>query len=139
MIMKIPKGKLIKTGTHHSHTRKLFEKPIDQKKLKLLLKGSGIYGLYKGKKDNLRPYYIGLASEKRTIYRRLHDHLTDDLGNHWKYFRVWRIKRKDRYIKDLETLLLRVYKPKRNRQKGKISNIKKIDRELDHLEKEALR
>lgn len=85
-----------------------------RKELKGILKGkSGIYALYKGDKV----FYVGLAKE---LYWRTFHHLERDrMANRWDSFSVFIIKR-IKYLKDLETLVLRISKPKGNRVKGKL-------------------
>ena len=85
-----------------------------RKELKDILSGnSGIYALYK--KD--RVVYVGLATD---LYWRNFHHLTRDrLVGKWDSFSIFIIQRV-RYLKDLETLVLRISKPKYNKATGKL-------------------
>ena len=70
----------------------------------------GIYALYR--KDKL--YYVGLASNLRL---RLKHHLKDRHAGIWDRFSVY-LTLEDKNLKELESLALRITKPKGNRQKG---------------------
>jgi len=76
-------------------------------------RGRGIYVLYsKG-----RVYYIGLS--KRSLRGRLRRHaLRDRHKGKWNSFSFYRIG-KTKYIKDVESLLLRIFRPPGNRVVGK--------------------
>jgi hypothetical protein len=76
-------------------------------------RGRGIYVLYsKGK-----IYYIGLS--KRSLRGRLRRHaLRDRHKGKWDSFSFYRIG-KTKYIKDVESLLLRIIRPPGNRVVGK--------------------
>jgi hypothetical protein len=71
----------------------------------------GIYALYRGDKI----YYIGLA---RNLRSRLSHHLRDHHKESWDRFSVY-LTIGDSHLKELESLILRVVKPKGNKQKGK--------------------
>lgn len=71
----------------------------------------GVYSLYR--KNKL--YYVGLASNLRS---RLHHHLRDRHAQTWDSFSVY-LTIGDRHLQELETLVLRIVKPKGNLQKGK--------------------
>lgn len=87
---------------------------------------SGIYALYK----NNKPYYIGLA---KNLNGRILSHLERDrhVGK-WDKFSIYIIKRV-KYLKDLETLLLRVSKPKGNKLKGGIPKNYRLNRKLQKV------
>lgn len=69
---------------------------------------SGIYVLRKSRKI----YYVGLASSLRA---RLPDHLKDHHKRKWDEFDLYIIRKdKVKYLKELETLLIRVAKPSGN-------------------------
>ena len=76
-------------------------------------RGRGIYVLYsKG-----RVYYIGLS--KRSLRGRLRRHaLRDRHQGKWDTFSFYRIGG-TKYIKDIESLLLRIFKPEGNRLLGR--------------------
>lgn len=77
-------------------------------------------------------YYIGLS--KRSLRGRLRSHAQRDRHKgKWDSFSFYRID-KTRYIKDVESLLLRILKPKGNRVAGKFGrkyNLAKIIAKLD--------
>jgi hypothetical protein len=75
----------------------------------------GVYALYRRGKL----YYVGLARDLRW---RLNAHLKDRLAPHWDRFRVY-LTIGDKHLKELESLLLRVVKPKPsgNVQTGKFA------------------
>ncbi len=76
-------------------------------------RGKGIYILYKG--DNV--YYIGLS--KRSLRGRIRKHSTKDRHEgKWDKFSFYQIG-KTKYIKDVESLLLRVFRPKGNLVAGR--------------------
>ena len=76
-------------------------------------RGKGIYVLYS--KD--RVYYIGLS--KRSIRSRIRKHaLRDRHKRKWDTFSFYQIGR-TKYIKDIESLILRIIRPKGNRVGGR--------------------
>lgn len=78
-----------------------------------LIRGhAGIYALYHG--DAL--YYVGLATD---LMRRVRQHLKDHHQGKWDRFSVYLTSR-DEHIKPLESLLLRVFQPAGNSQRGKL-------------------
>jgi hypothetical protein len=74
----------------------------------------GVYALYR--KNKL--YYVGLASNLRS---RLRHHLRDRHAQTWNSFSVY-LTVGDQHLHELETLLLRIIKPRGNVQKGKFEN-----------------
>lgn len=76
----------------------------------------GVYALYRRGKL----YYVGLASDLRW---RLNAHLKDRHGRQWDRFSVY-LTVGDKHLRELESLLLRVVKPKPkgNKQKGKFAH-----------------
>lgn len=89
-------------------------------------KKRGVYVLSKDRK----PYYIGLAKK---LPSRLSHHLKDRHAHKWDHFNFYAI-RSQKYVKDLESILIRVARPKGNRQLGgfgKDKNLrKKLQREI---------
>jgi len=71
----------------------------------------GVYALYKGPKL----YYVGLASNLRS---RLTAHLNDRHAGSWDRFSVY-LTKSDTRLRELEALLLRIVRPKGNRQIGR--------------------
>src|SRR5712692_9753546 len=89
---------------------------------------SGLYFLYKRK----TLYYIGLA---RNLYWRLVGHTKNKHKDKWDSFAIFRVGRV-RYLKDIESLLLRAARPPGNSVSGHFHRdadltkvIKKIRRE----------
>ena len=86
---------------------------------RVLGKKSGVYVLIRGNE----PYYVGLASELR---HRLPKHREDRLAGKWDRFSFYAMKTK--YIKDVETLLIRLIDPDGNKTGGNFDwhrNLKK--------------
>jgi hypothetical protein len=81
-----------------------------------VVRRQGVYALYRRGKL----YYVGLASDLRW---RLNAHLKDRLAPHWDRFSVY-LTIGDKHLKELESLLLRVVKPKPtgNVQTGKFAS-----------------
>ena len=81
-----------------------------------VVRRQGVYALYRRGKL----YYVGLASDLRW---RLKAHLRDRLAPHWDRFSVY-LTVGDKHLKELESLLLRVVKPKPsgNVQTGKFAS-----------------
>lgn len=75
-------------------------------------RGVGIYVLYKGK----RVYYIGKTTS--SLRGRLSGHLGDRHKGKWDRFSIFQVKRV-KYIRDLEVLLLHIFKPKGNVDRGR--------------------
>ncbi len=76
-------------------------------------RGRGIYVLYKGQQI----YYIGLS--KRSLRGRLRRHaIKDRHKGRWNNFSFYQIS-KTKYIRDIESLLLRIFRPKGNRLIGR--------------------
>ena len=78
-------------------------------------RGRGIYVLYR----NGEVYYVGLS--RSSLRSRIRSHATRDRhkGN-WDAFSFYQISR-IRYIKDVESLLLRIFRPPGNRVAGKFN------------------
>jgi len=73
---------------------------------------AGIYALYD--KDEL--YYVGLA---RSLRGRVKTHTRDKHSGKWDKFSIYVVE-KTRYLKDIETITIRITNPKGNSTKGKI-------------------
>lgn len=84
---------------------------------------NGIYALYRG--QNL--YYVGLATDLRG---RLKAHLRDRLRGLWDLFSIY-LTANDHYLKELESLILRVASPKGNNQGGNLPGSKNLLKQLD--------
>ena len=97
----------------------------------------GIYALYKDE----RIYYVGLASNLR---QRLGHHLRDRHKKTWNRFSIY-LTTSSENLKDLESLFLRIFKPKGNTKVGKFLKAKNLKRtinsrirELQKAERKAL-
>ena len=103
--------------------------------LHAIMKGfAGVYVLYHGD----RPYYVGLT---RNLRGRVNQHLKDRHKKKWDGFSIFRIKRVA-FLKDLETLLVRVAEPPGNRSTGHVpkdSNLNRILRKIHRQRVRALR
>jgi hypothetical protein len=73
----------------------------------------GIYALYK----NNALYYVGLARKLR-LKGRVKSHLRDRHAGKWNYFSMYFI-RGERYLRELESLAIRIAYPKGNKARGK--------------------
>lgn len=82
----------------------------------------GVYALYRRE----RLYYVGLASNLRT---RLKHHLKDKHKGKWDRFSVY-LTIGDSHLKELESLVLRIVKPKGNAQRGKFAKAEDMKRRL---------
>jgi hypothetical protein len=80
--------------------------------VKAMIRGkSGIYALYRD--DKL--YYVGLATNLKS---RINAHLKDRHSGLWNRFSVY-ATRQDDHIRELESLVLRITRPKGNRVVGR--------------------
>ena len=95
----------------------------------LIRKQSGVYALYK----NQNLYYVGLASN---LMRRLKSHLRDSHNGRWNRFSVY-ITARDRHMKELESLILRIVDPKGNKQTGKFTRSNNLNSSLNQLMRDA--
>jgi hypothetical protein len=71
----------------------------------------GVYALYR----NERLYYVGLA---RNLHGRLRQHLRDRHRRRWDRFSVY-LTVGDSFVKEMESLLLRIARPQGNKLPGK--------------------
>ncbi len=84
----------------------------------------GVYSLYK--RDRL--YYVGLASNLRG---RLDQHLRDRHKGLWDNFSVY-LTLESGFMKELESLVLRIAEPKGNKQRGKFARAQSLLKTLKH-------
>lgn len=92
----------------------------------------GIYVLWNKKEKT--PYYVGLASSLRA---RLPKHLKDNLKGKWDSFSLYLIRKgKEKYLSDLETLLIRVAAPRGNHKEGKFAKHNNITRKFERALKD---
>ena len=125
------KGALIK-GMSKRLPIDLLNEPSFKEGLDEIMRGyAGVYALYnKGKL-----YYVGLASN---LYWRIRGHAKDRHKNKWDSFSIFRIGRV-RYLKDIETLLLRVASPPGNSVSGHLQRDADLTRVLKRIQAEQMR
>src|SRR4030042_97539 len=96
---------------------------------------NGVYALYRRGKL----HYVGLASNLRS---RLGHHLRDRHQDSWDRFSVY-LTIGDTHLKELEALILRIFKPAGNKVKGKFAKCedirKKFARDLWGKQREGIR
>ena len=95
----------------------------------LVGKRQGVYALYKGE----RLYYVGLATNLR---RRVKQHLRDRHAGKWSRFSVYLIRKAD-YIKELESLILRIADPAGNSVRGRLVHADNLLPTLQNKMREA--
>jgi len=83
---------------------------------------TGIYILYR--KDLV--FYVGLAGSLRG---RIASHTKDHLRGRWDRFSLFVVK-KDKYLKDIESLLIRAARPSANQRKPDFASHHNIKKEL---------
>ena len=128
---KPTKGALIK-GVSQPLPRELLREATFREELRGLMRGySGLYVLYKRR----RLYYIGLAKD---LFWRLHSHTRDRHKNKWDRFSIYRIARV-RYLKDIESLLLRVANPPGNSVAGKFHRDADVTKVLRKIQRQQTR
>ena len=112
------KGKLINKFLEHRQA-------LDYRfALKKQDRGRGIYVLYR---DN-RVYYIGLS--KSSLRRRIRAHATKDRHKgKWNTYSFYQIGR-TKFIKDIESLLIRVCNPHGNKVTGKFNKKNDLKKKL---------
>ena len=128
---KSTKGALIK-GVSQQLPRELLFEATFREELRGLMRGySGLYVLYKRRSL----YYIGLA---RDLFWRLHSHTKDKHRKKWDRFAIYRIARV-RYLKDIESLLLRVANPPGNAVAGKFHRDADVTKVLRKIQRQQTR
>ncbi len=90
----------------------------------LVGRSHGVYSLYK--RDVL--YYVGLASNLRG---RLDQHLRDRHKGLWNNFSLY-LTLESGFMKELESLVLRIAEPKGNKQRGKFAKAQSLLKTLKH-------
>ena len=88
----------------------------------------GIYALY----WKNRLYYVGLA---RNLSRRLSHHLRDRHARTWDRFSVY-LTIDEKYLHEIESLVLRIASPKGNRVSGKLINSENMKSDFNKKIKE---
>lgn len=125
------KGALIK-GVSQPLPRELLLEATFREELRGLMRGySGLYILYKRR----TLYYIGLAND---LFWRLHSHTRDRHRKRWDRFAIYRIARV-RYLKDIESLLLRVANPPGNSVAGKFHRDADVTQVLRKIQRRQTR
>lgn len=128
---KSTKGALIK-GVSQQLPRELLFEPTFREELRGLMTGySGLYVLYRRRSL----YYIGLAKD---LFWRLHSHTRDRHKKRWDRFAIYRIARV-RYLKDIESLLLRVANPPGNAVVGKFHRDADVTKVLRRIQRQQTR
>jgi hypothetical protein len=122
--MKAKKSKGIFKESLESISKKLFSEHAEII-LELIGDSSGIYALY----DDNELYYVGRASN---LKRRINQHLKDRHDSQWTHFSLFLIKRDD-YIGDIESLLIRIAEPVGNRVRPKGRDSKQMVKKLKSL------
>ena len=102
-----------RTSLLHQHLEDIHWRVLDQYPQivkKLIKRQSGVYALYNGR----TLYYVGLASN---LMRRLESHLKDRHRKSWDRFSVY-LTQDHRHMKELESLILRIVRPRGNKVRG---------------------
>ena len=121
-----------KKNSNRSNLVKLYGEYIKGENYKLAPKEAGIYALYQNKKLQ----YIGLS--ETNVHKRVRGHWKNrNKEGHfkhlqWNEFSFYQIpfKKRVKYIKDIETLFLRIVNPPLNKRSGK------FDKKYRNLAKE---
>ncbi len=125
------KGALVR-GVSKRLPLELLDEPTFQQGLQEITRGySGLYFLYK----RTRLYYIGLA---RNLYWRLVGHSKDKHRGKWDSFAIFRVGRV-RYLKDIESLLLRAARPPGNSVGGHFHRDGDLTKVLKKIRREQAR
>jgi len=128
---KSTKGALVK-GVSRKLPVSLLDEPSFREGLQEITRDySGIYLLYKRK----RLYYVGLASN---LYWRLKGHTRNRHRGKWDSFAIFRVGRV-RYLKDIESILLRVANPPGNAVSGHFHRDADLTRVLKRIQREQTR
>lgn len=94
----------------------------------LIERSSGVYALY----DGTELYYVGRATSLRS---RVKQHLRDKHDDSWTHFSIFLVSNDD-HIGEIESLLIRIAKPRGNSVKPKGRDSKIMHKELQKLIKE---
>ena len=107
----------------------ILSNPAFKKAIRTMLRGhAGIYVLYNGE----RIYYVGLT---KNLFGRIRWHLKDRHAGNWDKFVVFRMKH-DKYLKDIETLVLILVRAPGNIARGKLPKVADLNRELLRIVRE---
>ena len=125
------KGALVR-GVSARLPVELLDEPTFRQGLQEITRGySGLYFLYKRK----TLYYIGLA---RNLYWRLVGHTKNKNKDKWDSFAIFRVGRV-RYLKDIESLLLRAARPPGNSVSGHFRRDADLTKVLKKIRREQMR
>jgi hypothetical protein len=128
---KSSKGALVK-GVSARLPVELLDEPTFKQGLQEITRGySGIYFLYK----HNTLYYIGLA---KNLYWRLLGHTRNKHRGKWNSFAIFRVGRV-RYLKDIESLLLRAARPPGNSVSGHFHRDADLTKVLKKIRSEQMR
>ena len=128
---KSTKGALVK-GVSARLPIELLDEPTFKHGLQEITRGySGLYFLYKRK----TLYYIGLA---KNLYWRLLGHTKNKNRGKWDSFAIFRVGRV-RYLKDIESLLLRAAQPPGNSVSGNFHRDANLTKVLKKIRSEQMR
>ena len=128
---KSSKGALVK-GVSARLPIELLDEPSFKHGLQEITRGySGIYFLYKRK----TLYYIGLA---KNLYWRLLGHTKNRNQGKWDSFSIFRVGRV-RYLKDIESMLLRAARPPGNAVSGHFHRDADLTKVLKKIRSEQVR
>ena len=125
------KGALIKGMSKRLPADLLNEHSFKQGLDEIMRGYAGVYALYKKKKL----YYVGLATN---LYWRIRGHTRNKHRGKWDSFAIFRINRV-RYLKDIETLLLRVAVPRGNAVSGHVHRDADLTRVLQRIQFDHMR
>jgi hypothetical protein len=125
------KGALIKGMSERMPIYLLDEHAFRQGLKEIMAGYAGVYALY----HRRQLYYVGLASN---LFWRLHRHTRDRHRGKWDTFSIFRIGRVN-YLKDIETLLLRVAVPQGNRVTGHLHRDADLGRVLKEIARNQAR
>lgn len=125
------KGALIKGMSQPLPIELLGEPSFKSGLYEIMRDYAGVYALYK--RNSL--YYVGLATN---LYWRLLGHTKNKHKGKWNRFAIFRIGRV-RYLKDIETLLLRVATPPGNAVSGHLHRDADLTRVLRKIQRDQTR
>lgn len=125
------KGALVK-GVSAQLPIVILDEPTFKQGLQEITRGySGLYFLYNRK----RLYYIGLA---KNLYWRLVSHTKNKHKGKWDSFAIFRVGRV-RYLKDVESLLLRAAQPPGNSVSGHFHRDADLTKVIKKIRAEQMR
>ncbi|NLH50390.1 MAG: hypothetical protein GX444_17555 [Myxococcales bacterium] len=123
----MPSSKFSRNSLVIGHLENLSREMLADSNYRKILNGyvqgqCGIYALYMDE----RLKYVGLAAN---LPGRLAAHLRDRHSDSWNRFSVY-ITHDDEHMKELESLILRIWQPKENRTSGKLQGSENLERKI---------